>query len=88
MEMVRQHHRLNGHEFEQSLGNSEGQGNMVCCRPWGYKELDMTQQLNNNNHIYCMLQFLEGLYLQQTDSMTLEEIVIIIFAKNTYSQKI
>ena len=35
-----------------------------------------------------MLQFLEGLHLQQTDSMTLEELVSIIFAKNTYSQKI
>ena len=86
--MVRQHHQLNGHEFEQSLGNSEGQGSTVCCRPWGYKELDMTQQLNNNNNIYGMLQFLEGLYLQQIDSVTLEEIVNIIFAKSKYSQKI
>ena len=32
-EMVRQHHRLNGHEFEQSLGDSEGQGSLVCCSP-------------------------------------------------------
>ena len=36
-EMVRQHHRLNGHEFEQSLGDSEGQGSLVCCSPWGAK---------------------------------------------------
>ena len=39
-EMVRQHHRLNGHEFEQSLGDSEGQGSLVCCSPWGHKEAD------------------------------------------------
>ena len=39
-EMVRQHHQLNGHEFEQTLGNSEGQGSLVCCSPWGHKESD------------------------------------------------
>ena len=33
--MVRWHHRLNGHEFEQTLGDSEGQGSLVCCSPWG-----------------------------------------------------
>ena len=43
------HHRLNGHEFEQTLGESEGQGNLARCSPWGGKELDMTVQLNNNN---------------------------------------
>ena len=31
------HHRLNGHEFEQTLGDGEGQGSPVCCGPWGYK---------------------------------------------------
>ena len=35
-------HRLNGHEFEQTLGDSEGQGSLVCCGPWGRKELDRT----------------------------------------------
>ena len=42
-EMVGWHHRFNGHEFEQSLGDGEGQGS-----PLGHKELDMTEQLNNN----------------------------------------
>ena len=42
------HHRLNGHEFEQALGDGEGQGSLVCCSSWGHKELDMTEQLNNN----------------------------------------
>ena len=41
-EMVEWHHRLNGHEFEQTLGDSEGQGSRVYCSPWGCKELDMT----------------------------------------------
>ena len=41
-EMVGWHHRLNGHEFEQTPGDSEGQGSLVCCKPWGCKELDMT----------------------------------------------
>ena len=45
-EMVGWHHRLNAHEFEQTPGNSEGQGSLVCCSPWGRKELDMTEQLN------------------------------------------
>ena len=40
----------NGHEFEQTLGDSEGQGNLVCCSPWGHRESDMTEQLNNNNN--------------------------------------
>ena len=45
-EMVGWHHRLNGHEFEQALGASDGQGSLVCSSPWGNKELDMTEQLN------------------------------------------
>ena len=42
-EMVGWHHRLNGHEFEQTLGDSEGQGSLASCSPWGCKELDMTE---------------------------------------------
>ena len=37
-EMAGWHHRLNGHEFEQTQGDS-GQGNLVCCSPWGHKEM-------------------------------------------------
>ena len=48
-EMVGWHHQLNGHEFEQALGDGEGQGSLVCCSPRGCKELDTTEQLNNNN---------------------------------------
>ena len=41
-EMIGWHHRLNGREFEQTPGDGEGQGNLVCCSPWGHKELDTT----------------------------------------------
>ena len=34
-------------EFEQSLGDSEGQGNLACCSPWGHKESDTTERLSN-----------------------------------------
>ena len=41
-EMVARHHGLNGHKFEQTQGDSEGQGNLTCYSPWGHKESDMT----------------------------------------------
>ena len=47
-EIVGWYHSLNGHEFEQVLRDGEGQGSLVCCSPWGGKELDMTEQMNNN----------------------------------------
>ena len=49
-EMIRWHYHLNGHEFEQAPGDDEGQGSPVCCSPWGHKESDMTDQLNNNKN--------------------------------------
>ena len=50
-ETVGWHHRLNGHESEQTPGDNEGQGSLACCSPWGHKELDMTEQLNNNKNV-------------------------------------
>ena len=47
-EMVGWNHRLDGHEFEQTLGDSEGQGGLAYCSSWGHKELDMSWRLNNN----------------------------------------
>ena len=47
-EMVGWHHQLNGHEFEQVLGDGVGQGSLACCSPWGHKESDMIERLNNN----------------------------------------
>ena len=46
--LVKWHHRLDGHEFEQALGDCEGQGSLMCCSPWDFKELDMTERLNKN----------------------------------------
>ena len=45
-ELVVWPHQLNGHEFEQTLGAGEGQGNLVCCSSWGQKESDTTEWLN------------------------------------------
>ena len=47
-EMVRWHHRLNGHEFEQTLGDGDGQGSLACCSPWNCEESDTTERLNNS----------------------------------------
>ena len=44
--MVKQYHRLNGHEFEQASGVGDGQGSLECFSPRGHKELDMTERLN------------------------------------------
>ena len=49
-------HRLYGREFEQTSGDHEGQGSLVCCSPWGHKESDMTERLNSKEdleHICC-----------------------------------
>ena len=42
-EMVGWHHQLNGHKFEQALGDGEGQGSLACCSPWGCKESNTTE---------------------------------------------
>ena len=46
--MIGWHHRFNGHEFEQTQGDSEGQGCLLCFSPWGLKEPDMVEGLNSN----------------------------------------
>ena len=48
-EMVVYHHRLNGQEFKQTLGDCEGQDSLVCCSSRGHKESDKTEPLNNSN---------------------------------------
>ena len=48
-EMVGCHHWLNRHEFEQAPGDDEGQGSLACCGPWGCKESDTTERLNNSS---------------------------------------
>ena len=51
-EMVGWHHWLDGHEFEQTPGNSEGQRSLVCFSPWGHKESDTTEWLSMHHIIY------------------------------------
>ena len=51
--MVGWHHRFKGYEFEQTLRDSAGQGSLACCRPRGYKQLDMTERLNNRKSVVC-----------------------------------
>ena len=50
--MVGWHHWLNGHEFEQTQGDTEGQRSLECCSSRGCKESDMTEGLNNNSSSY------------------------------------
>ena len=49
-ELVGWHHRLNGHELEQTLRDSEGQASLAGCSLWGHKELDTIEGLKNNNN--------------------------------------
>ena len=42
-EMVGWHHQCDGHEFEWALGAGDGQRSLLCCNPWGHKELDMNE---------------------------------------------
>ena len=55
--MARWHHQLNGHEFEQTPEDSEGQGNLECCSLWGCKESDTTEQLNSNMMVAIQQRF-------------------------------
>ena len=55
-EMVGCHHRLNGHKFEQILGDSEGHGILVGCSPWCHKESDMREQLNKSNNKHVLIK--------------------------------
>ena len=56
-EMVRWHHRLNGHEFEQALRVGDGQGSLACFSPWGCKESDMPERLNWTEDIFVYYEY-------------------------------
>ena len=55
--MVGWHHQFNGDEFEQALGVGNGQGSLACFSPWGCKESDMTEQLNDNKVVTMKCSF-------------------------------
>ena len=62
-ETVGWQHWLNGCEFEQPLGDNEGQRSLACCSPWGGKELNMTEWVNNNNsNTLCLINILNILH--------------------------
>ena len=70
------------HEFEQTLGDCEGQGSLVCCSTWGCKELDMSWQLNSNNKLHILsLTFLRS-KIPFNNALTFWPIKVAI-AKNT-----
>ena len=53
--MVGWHRQLNGHEFEQTPEDSEGQGSLACCSPWGRRELGRTERVNNTQSCLTLL---------------------------------
>ena len=65
-EMVEWHHQLNGHEFEQAVGDGVGQGSLECYSPWSRKESDTTERLNSKWLIYNIV-LISG--MQQSDSV-------------------
>ena len=68
--MVGWHHQLNGHEFDQVPGDGEGQQSLACCNPWGRKELEVTQRLNNSPTTHPLtIQWL-FMYFQNCMSVT------------------
>ena len=71
-EIVAWHHQFKGHEFEQTLGDSEGQGSLACCSPWGHKESDMTERLNNKTAVKINkleLHMLTRIYILNVQSL-------------------
>ena len=73
-------HRLNRHELGHALGDSEGQGSLACCSPWGCKESDMTWHLNsnNNNNNYIYIYIYTHIHTHTYREISFEELVAYI----------
>ena len=67
--MVGWHHQHDGRESEQTPGDTEGQKSLVCCRPWGCKGLDVTQQLNNMRNQNDKEYFQKNVYICKAESL-------------------
>ena len=83
-EMAGWHHRLDGHEFEWSLGVGDGQGGLACCDSWGCKESDTTEQLNWTDWTSLKsFEYVKGKYFQNSERAkiqnTLKEIQVNSF---------
>ena len=77
--MVGWHHQLSGREFEQTLGDGEGQESLVCCSPLDHKELDTTECLNNNKTLTSTLVPTFNLPSSETTSINFLGIHPVIF---------
>ena len=65
--MVGWHHQLSGYEFEQTLGDGEGQGSLACCSSWDYEESDRTKRPKNKKKAfieYLLCALLSSRHLQ------------------------
>ena len=80
-EMVGWHHQLNRHEFEQAPGDSEGQGSLACCSPWGHKESDTTEQVNNKNNMALIMSSLSGTTGQGSDTNVFMRALMQVISK-------
>ena len=74
--MVGWHHRLNGHEFEQTLGDGGGQGSLVRYSPWGHREPDTNERLNGSSraraslHLHNYGSLHDGLHVNSSCALT------------------
>ena len=72
-EMVGWHHWLDGHESEQFLGVGDGQRSLACCSPWGHKESDTTERLNNGDN-WPSWESVTGTLLKSTRQLDLRAV--------------
>ena len=78
--MIGWHHQLNGYEFEQTLEDVEGQGGLACCGPWGHKESDTTEQLNNKLPSLIVSAFsVVSLRIHLTKLRSVKKSIVIFF---------
>ena len=84
-EMVGWHHWLNGHEFEQAPGVSDGQWGLVCCSSWGHQESDMTEWLNWTDGTGCMILLFWMLSFKPTFSLSSFTFVKSLFSYSSLS---
>ena len=85
-EMDGWHHWLNGREFEQILNESEGQGSLVCCRPWSCKGSGTTERLHNNNRVVSALQRTCSISSSWSFSQAVEEVLSLPFNRLSLHQ--
>ena len=79
--MVRQHHQLNGHEFDQTPGVSGGQESLACCCPWGHKESDMNDLVTEKQQrkkITGENKKVQGLFIADTLTANCEQPLIFV----------